>query len=198
MSKSTLLLFFVLCCFTFAAKAQYNSGPRLFLDIPSLYIYTPDAENVGEVLGAGTEIAMNVATHWGTVRGGGGLTFTMNPKSNELQETFNTTPYIVLEAGAGRYRSNGNQCAKTKQNAFTYMAKAGVRYDFYTGDAREVLDKTGAVDYTVGAEFGYFFIRDVFRNTELVLSANYLTKAEAVAATFGFKFFLNLKADRDR
>lgn len=194
MKKFTFLLsFLVLTCWQ--AAAQYG-GPRLFLDVPSMYVYSPDVANIGHRLGAGTEIAMNVASHHGTIRGGGGATFTLDPSSNEIQNTFQAVPYVMLEAGAGRYRSNGNQCARTKQDAYTYMAKAGVRYDIYTGDLRDA-GKSGYLDYTVGAELGYFFIRDVFRNTELSATVNYHLKAEVVSATFGFKFFLNLRADRD-
>jgi hypothetical protein len=181
-----------------ALQMQAQGLPRLFLDAPSVYLIAPNAEAVGDRMGAGMEVAMNVGTHWSVARLGGGLTFTMDPSSNDLSSTFQTTPYTLVEVGAGMYRSNGNQCAKTKANAFTAMGKAGVRYDFYTGSFRTITDKPGYLDYTVGAEFGYFYIRDIFRNMELLASANYHTKAKIVSATFGFKVFLNLKADRDR
>jgi hypothetical protein len=67
------------------------------------------------------------------------------------------------------------------------MAKGGLRYDF----------QAKQLDYTVGAEFGYFFIRDMFKNTEIVASANYLTQAKTISANLGFKLFLNLRARRD-
>jgi hypothetical protein len=171
--------------------AQYNSGPRLFLDIPSIYLHTPDVSRIGNIMGAGAEIAMNVGTHWSVARLGGGATFTLDPKSNDLGQTFATTPYVILEAGAGMYRSNGNQCAKTKQNAFTVIGKAGLRYNI----VKEA--DGGGLDYGVGAELGYFFIRDVFKNFELLTSANYYIESKAVAVNFGFKTFLNLKANRD-
>lgn len=175
------------------AQAQY-SGPRLFLDIPNIYFHSPDVEKIGNRLGAGAEIAMNVGTHWSVARLGGGATFTLDPKADDVGESFRTTPYGLLEVGAGIYRSNGNKCARTRQNAFTAMAKGGLFYNFAKEDEGVELER---LDYTVGAEFGYFFIRDVFRNFEVFLSGNYHTKAKVVSGNFGFKMFLNLRAGRD-
>ncbi|MBV6442908.1 MAG: hypothetical protein DYG98_19630 [Haliscomenobacteraceae bacterium CHB4] len=177
------------------AQAQY-SGPRLFLDVPVIYFAAPDVENIGNNLGAGAEVAMNVATHWSTVRVGGGAMFTVDPGADDVGDSFLTTPYGILEAGAGLYRSNGNKCAKTHANAFTAMAKAGLFYNFNTKETEPGGEKPDGLDYTVGAEFGYFFIRDVFRNFEIFLDGRYHTKAEVVSGRFGFKMFLNLKANR--
>ena len=174
-----------------SARAQY-SGPRLFLDLPIIYATAPDVEHIGNRLGAGLETAMNVATHWSTARLGGGATFTLDPKAEDVGDSFLTTPFARLEVGAGVYRSNGNKCAKTKQNAFTALAKGGMVYNF-----QKVVGVEDQLDFTVGAEFGYFFIRDVFKNYEVFLSGNYHTKAEVFSANFGFKMFLNLRADRD-
>ncbi|MCB9308105.1 MAG: hypothetical protein H6565_16020 [Lewinellaceae bacterium] len=177
---------------TVCATAQYG-GPRLFLDVPSIYFTTPDVEHIGDRLGGGAEIAMNVGTHWGVVRGGGGATFTLDPNADDVGESFLTTPYALLEAGAGMFRSNGNKCAKTNQNAFTAMAKGGIFYNFAKAQEGVEIDR---LDYTLGAEFGYFYIRDVFKNYELFLAANYFTKAKVVGANFGFRMFLNLRANR--
>jgi hypothetical protein len=184
--KKTIFPLFVLLAACVTASAQ--GLPRLFLDIPHIYFAAPDVEKVGNLLGAGAEAAFNVGTHWSVARIGGGATFTMDPQADEVSESFLTTPYAKLEVGLGKYRSNGNQCAKTKQSAYTAMAKGGLRYNF----------QAEQLDYTLGAEFGYFFIRDVFRNMEISLSGDYYTKAKVIGATFGFKFFLNLKADRSR
>lgn len=175
---------------TFCAQAQY-SGPRLFLDIPNIYFNAPDVEKIGNRFGPGIETAFNVGTHWSVARLGGGLTYTLDPKAEDVGESTLLTPYALLEAGAGMYRSNGNKCAKTKQNAFTVLAKGGLFYNFRKEETGETLDR---LDYTVGAEFGYFFIRDVFKNYEIFLSGNYFTKAKVVGANFGFKMFLNLRA----
>lgn len=180
---------------TLTAQAQY-SGPRLFLDVPVIYFAAPDVENIGNNLGAGIEVAMNVATHWSTVRLGGGGMFTVDPNADDVGDSFLSTPYGIFEVGAGMYRSNGNKCAKTHANAFTAMAKGGLFYNFNTKASEPGGEKPDGLDYTVGAEFGYFFIRDVFRNFEIFLDGRYHTKAEVVSARFGFKMFLNLKANR--
>lgn len=191
MKKHLLAATFLLA--TISAQAQYG-GPRLFLDIPVIYAAVPDVEKIGNRLGAGLETAFNVATHWSTARIGGGATFTLDPKAEDVGESFVTAPFARLEVGGGIYRSNGNKCAKTKQNAFTAIAKGGMFYNFQKVDAGVEIER---LDFTVGAEFGYFFIRDVFKNYEVFLSGNYHTKAKVVSAGFGFKMFLNLRADRD-
>lgn len=179
------------------AQAQYTTGPRLFLDIPVIHLSAPDVTLVGNRIGLGAGTAMNVATHWSTARIGGGAIFSMDPQSNEVKESFITMPYVLLEAGAGKYRTNGNQCSKTKQKAFTAMAKAGIRYAFIS----EALKPDGVApekfDVTVGAELGLFFIRDIFKNTEVFLDGNYHVNSKIISANFGFKMFLNLRADRD-
>ncbi len=185
--------------FFFAASAafgQVNSGPRLFLDIPNIYATVPDVENVKNQLGLGAETAFNVGSHWSVARVGGGAMFTLDPQAEELQESFLATPYVLFEAGAGMYRSNGNRCAKTKQKAFTALGKVGLRYTFNPKEVRDLTTENGVLDYTVGAEFGYFFIRDMFKNTELFLNGAYLTQSKVVMGNLGIKFFLNLRANR--
>lgn len=187
-----ILLSSVFLAMALCSTAQYG-GPRLFLDVPAIYFNAPDVEHIGDRLGGGAEIAMNVGTHWGVARLGGGATFTVDPKADDVGESFLTTPYALLEAGAGLYRSNGNKCAKTNQNAFTALAKAGLFYNFAKAEEGVEVER---LDYTVGAEFGYFFIRDVFKNFEVFLSGNYYTKSKVVGGNFGFKMFLNLRANR--
>ncbi len=195
MKKSFLLLPALLLA-TLSLSGQGNSGPRLFLDIPHLYAVAPNVEGIKNQLGLGAETAFNVGTHWSVARVGGGALFTLDPQSRELQESFLVTPFLLAEVGAGLYRSNGNRCAKSKQSAFTALGKAGVRYTFNNKDVRELTDESGRMDYTLGAEFGYFFIRDMFKNTEVSLSTAYLTKSKVVMVNFGIKMFLNLRANR--
>jgi len=197
--KKHFLLFATCVAFSVPAISQQTAKlPRLFLDIPIVHLAAPDVTLVGNRLGVGVGTAMNVATHWSTARLGGGAVFSMDPQSREVQETFVTSPYMLFEVGAGKYRTNGNQCSKTKSKAFTAMAKAGVRYAFIS----EALEPEGEVpdkfDVTVGAELGYFFIRDVFKNTEVFLDGYYHVNSKIISANFGFKMFLNLRADRDR
>jgi len=179
-----------------AAFGQVNSGARLFLDIPNIFATAPSVENIDHQVGLGLETAFNVGSHWSVARVGGGAAFTLDPKVKELQESFLVTPHILAEVGAGIYRSNGNRCAKTKANAFTALGKVGLRYTFYPKKVSDITNENGVMDYTVGAEFGYFFIRDMFRNTEVFLNGAYLTKSEVILVNFGIKFFLNLRANR--
>lgn len=193
MKKSPL--FFVLFFTAFALQAQYT-GPRLFLDVPNIYFFTPDAEHIGDRLGAGLDVAMNIGTHWSMARLGVGTTFTFNPSSEEFNKTTLWGPYALLEAGAGMYRSNGDQCAKDHASAFTALGKAGMRYDFNKKAVplTNPEDSPNQLDFTLGVELGYFYIRDEFRNMEVVLGGNYLTQAKVISATFGLKFFLNFRA----
>lgn len=192
MQKSTLLLTAFLL-FSFALKAQYG-GPRLFLDIPNIYFHAPDLEHIGNRLGVGAEAAFNVGTHWSVARIGGGAAVTADPKADDFGKSIITTPYALLEIGAGMYRSNGARCAKTHQNAFTVLGKAGMRYNFNNKIASET-DTKGFIDYTVGIELGHFFIRDIFKNYEVFLRSNYYTQSKTISADFGFKMFLNLRAN---
>ena len=193
-----LLAFTLLASFVYRIEAQDKT--RLFLDVPNMYVVAPDLEHVGNRLGLGLGFAMNVGTHWSVARLGIGATVTADPQSKDFENSLITTPYALIEAGAGKYRSNGDRCAKTKSAAFTAMGKAGLRYYFDTRKSEpgvELDDKGFGVDYTVGAELGYFYIRDIFRNFEVVFDVNYHIKAKVISATFGFKFFLNLKANRN-
>jgi hypothetical protein len=187
MKQFLFLLLLVLLANT--AQAQYG-GPRVFLDLPTIYVSAPDVQKVGNLLGAGAETALNVGNHWCVGRIGGGAVFSLDPKSEDVGSSFLTTPYALMEFGVGKYRSNGNQCAKTHQSAFTAMAKGGLRYNFEK-------DAANPLDYSVGAEFGYFFIRDMFKNYEVFTSGNYLVKGKTFGVNFGFKLFLNLKAKRN-
>jgi hypothetical protein len=192
-----ILSFIFLSCLAMTARAQ-NSGPRLFLDLPSIYYTVPNLELAGDRMGVGAEAAFNLATHWSTVRAGGGAVFSVDPNATDVGESFLTTPYGILEAGGGLYRTNGNQCARTKANAFTAMALVGLRYDLDTRNLKPANEENSpyGTNFCVGAEFGYFFIRDVFRNFEIVLRGNYFPETEIISANFGFKMFLNLKARR--
>ncbi|MBL7780714.1 MAG: hypothetical protein JNM22_05810 [Saprospiraceae bacterium] len=192
--KKTFLLFGCLLA-AIVANAQY--GPRLFLDIPNMSFSVPDVTEPTQRMGFDLGTAFNIGTHWSVARIGGGASFSLSPDAEDVAESFQINPFLLVEAGAGIYRSNGNKCARTQQNAFTAIAKAGVLYTFYSKDEKALLDETGQIDYTIGGEFGYFFIRDVFKNYELFLSPNYHIKSKVLSGNLGFKLFLNLRADRD-
>ncbi|MCB0524997.1 MAG: hypothetical protein R3A50_03400 [Saprospiraceae bacterium] len=187
------LTIFLLCLS--GLKAQDNT--RLFLDVPSIYITSPNVENIGHQLGLGGGFAMNVGTHWSVARLGIGAHVTADPQSDDFESSILTTPYALFEAGAGKYRSNGDRCAQTKRAAFTALGKAGILYNFDTRKVKPAEDDANfGIDYTVGVELGYFYIRDVFKNMEVVLDSRYHINAKVVSVNFGFKLFLNLKADR--
>jgi hypothetical protein len=198
-TQRTLMLAFITLALTTNAFAQ--EGPRLFLDIPNIYFTTPNAIKANERIGLGIETAFNVATHWSTLRIGGGYAHTADPRSNEVFETTYGNPYLLLEGGVGRYRSNGNKCARTHKPAYTAMLRAGLRYDFITGrqssDDGVTIAPADGLDYGVGLELGNFYIRDVFKNYEFFGRGMYFVKSETIAAEIGFKLFLNLRADRD-
>jgi len=197
--KKLSLTLFALATLATASLAQYTTGPRLFLDVPVVHLAAPDVTLVANRIGLGVGTAMNVATHWSTARLGGGAVFSMDPQSSEIKETFITTPYVMLEAGAGKYRTNGDQCSKHKSAAFTAMAKAGLRYAFISEPLAPENVAPDKFDVTVGIELGTFFIRDVFKNTEIFLDGNYHVNSKIITANFGFKMFLNLRASpKDR
>lgn len=179
-----------------AVSMQAQGLPRLFLDIPHIYFSAPDVENINNLMGVGTGAAFNVGTHWGVARIGGGADFTVDPKSNDIGDSFQAIPYGLFEAGVGVYRSNGNKCARTHHGAFTAMGKCGARYRFDTRDIILADDRAYGADFTVGAEFGYFYIRDIFKNYEFSMSADYYTQAKILSVSAGFKLFLNLRANR--
>ncbi len=186
------VLFLLVC---HSLSAQY--GPRLFLDIPGIYFTAPDAQNIKTNMGLGTDASFNIATHNTVVRLGGGSLFTANPQSDSVLGSFLTTPFVKFEVGAGRYRSNGNKCAKTHRPAFTTLVKAGVRYNFFPSRNRPELTESGALDYNVGLEFGYFYIRDIIKNYEVFANGNYYLKSKTVAAEAGFRVFFNMRGRRD-
>lgn len=193
-----VLLAFIFSLFL-VGQSYAQGNARLFLDVPSIYLTAPDVEHIANRLGLGAGFAMNVGTHWSVARLGIGAHVTADPKAEEFEKSIVTTPYALIEAGAGKYRSNGDRCAKTKRAAFTAMGKVGVRYQFDTRKEEpgvELDDNGYGIDYTLGAELGYFYIRDIFKNMEVVADVNYFTQAKIIAVNFGFKLFLNLKADR--
>jgi len=188
-----MLIILVFLTFSLTASAQY-SGPRLFWDLPHFYATAPDVMNIENQVGLGLGTAINVATFWGTSRLGAGTTFTLDPQSKDIPSSFLLTPYTLLEGGLGIYRFNANQCNQTNQSAFTALGMLGLRYDFDTrSDVPPGAEGNFGLNYYVGAELGYFFLRDMYRNIEVVLRGNYFPKSQVISATFGFKFFLNIR-----
>lgn len=170
-------------------------GPRLFLDFPSFYAVSTDVQRVANNVGLGTDLTMNVATHHSVLRLKGGSTFSLDPQSSDLLASLSTLPFMSLEAGVGRYRSNGNKCARTHRPAFTTMAKAGISHFFAA--ASEQNPTFSSTDFSLGAELGYFYIRDIIRNSELFMSGNYYLRNQVIQVEIGFRNFFNLRGRRD-
>lgn len=189
--KFYLLILFA-CLLSSPLQAQYN-GARYFWDIPSFFVTTPDVAEVKNRAGLGIATAFNVATHWGTARAGVGTTVTLNPTADDLGGTFRTIPFLHLEVGGGMYRTNGNKCAATHRGAFTAMPVLGLQYNFETVDLIAASESVDGLRFLVGVELGYFFIRDILRNTEIVLRGNYYPDQEDLELNLGFKFFLNMR-----
>jgi hypothetical protein len=189
-----LLIGTLFLCTAFVAHAQYG-GPRLFWDVPGFYVTAPEVANISNQIGLSAETAFNVATHWATARAGFGTAFSLDPQSDQVDETFLTTPYFLVEGGLGLYRTNSNQCAASHRSAFTAMGIIGFRYNMDLRDSKpaEETESVFGPQFVLGAEFGYFFIRDVFRNTEFVLRGTYYPGAQVLSAQLGFKFFLNAR-----
>lgn len=165
-----------------AVLANAQTEPRLFLDVPALYLRSVDLQNFTDRVGVGGDVMMNVGTHYLAARAGGGAIMSLQPASEDLKGSIITSPYARIEVGAGPFRTNGNQCSNTHSNAFTAQLRFGMLYDFQAKQA----------DFPLAVELGYFFIRDMVKNTELFLRSDYYTKGEKVTLDFGMRFFLNL------
>ena len=190
MKKSILLVAALAATLT----AQGQNFPRVFLDLPAIFLTAPDAVEIGNRLGPGLEVAASAGTHWSMARLSAGTTLTFEPKAEDFGQSVHNRPYFGLEAGVGIYRSNGNRCASTHQAAFTALAKGGIRYQFNVPNPIIGGAKYSPWDYSLGGELGYFFIRDMFRNWEVFGRGNYFTRAKVVSADLGVRFFLNMRA----
>jgi hypothetical protein len=159
---------------------------RYFLEIPGLFAHTPDVENVKDIAGLKGEIGFAVASHFLTARTAFQYVSTIIPTADNVEKTFVHQPISRLEIGIGPYRTNGQRCTRSHQNAFTLQGRAAILYNF---EAKKP-------DYGFGLELSHFYIRDYFRNTELLLRSEYQLKSQKISVDFGFRFFLNLLAPR--
>lgn len=185
-----ILFFFLL----FGPLASAQTGPRLFLDFPSVFLVTTDAQRLSSNVGLGSDLSMNIATHHSVLRFKGGSTFTLDPQNTDLLASLNSVPFLSMEAGVGRYRSNGNKCARTHRPAFTAIAKAGVSHFFFPPVV--TADHPRSTDYYLGVELGYFYIRDIIRNSEVFASGNYYLNNNLIQVELGFRNFFNLRGRR--
>jgi hypothetical protein len=197
--KINLIVSVFFCLAAFGTLFSQSAVPRLFLDVPEIYVILPNV-NKSESFnrsGLGTGITMNVASYHATGRVGGYFMGTTQPKADDLKAVTTMHYGGFVEGGTGLYRTNGNRCAKDARGAYTAMLVGGVRYDLSSKDLRNASDKyADGFDYTAGLEFGYFYIKDIIKNTEFTLRGDYYFKQELVGVRLGLKVFLNLKGER--
>lgn len=173
----------VLTTISFTLNAQQS---RLFVDIPGIYLHTSNISELTQNAGLGADAGFGIGTHNFMGRFQGGSTVTADFDSDEIEETVNFQPYVRLEVGAGLWRTNGKKCAAHNANAFTAMAKGGAQYMFSADEDN--------LQYTLGAELGYFRIRDYKNNMEIFLDGGLNLTTENLYINFGFRHFLNLRA----
>ncbi|MBP6183932.1 MAG: hypothetical protein KA479_03265 [Saprospiraceae bacterium] len=178
--KNCLALGLLLFVCSISVRAQEL---RLFLDVPSIYAHSPQLDAITTNSGLGMDVGFGMGTHNLMTKFSGGTTVTANFESDEIEETVLWGPFLRLEAGAGLWRTNGNQCSQHHSNAFSAIGKGAIVYAF---EPKEI-------QYTVGAEFSYFRIRDYFKNMEIFLDAGYNVTTSLPYANFGFRNFLNLR-----
>ncbi len=184
MSKKIILLAFVaLQTFTFLSAQDL----RIFADAPSFYAHTTDLQKVKDNVGAGLAVGFNIGTHNLMARLSGGTTAGVRIKddSNIDFNKINWAPYIRVEAGAGFFRTNGDQCALHNQNAYSLLPKVGAQYHF--GDKQ--------MQFLVGLELAYFRIRDMSRNSEFFIDPIYNLTTQKLGLDVGFRTFFNLNAN---
>jgi hypothetical protein len=182
----------------FGTLRGQNAVPRLFLDAPEIYLTVPNVNKEGSFdrSGAGVGATMNVANYHATGRVGAYFLGTTQPKAEDIQAATILNFGGFVEGGAGYYRTNGNRCAKDFRGAYTAMLVGGLRHNSTTKSLVNAADKTLGLDYTAGLEFGYFYIRDIIRNTEFTLRGDYYFKQELIGVRLSMKVFWNLKGER--
>jgi hypothetical protein len=183
----------------FGTLRGQNAVPRLFLDAPEIYLTVPNLlkSESFERAGAGLGLAMNIANYHATGRVGGYFSSSTQPGADDIQTATVLHYGGFLEGGTGLYRTNGNRCAKDFRGAYTAMLVGGLRYDLASKNLISETDKySNGVDYTAGLEFGYFYIRDIIRNTEFTFRGDYYFKQELIGVRLGMKVFWNLKGER--
>jgi hypothetical protein len=176
----------------FVFSTTYSQG-RHFFDVPSIYVYSPDVKNLTSVFGAGADVGYVFGTHnlMIGVRGGSTAQFVNDKISSKLTGP-TWLPYARIDAGAGLFRSNGNHCSITQQNAYTAIAKFSLIYNFSSS-----IPSDSKLQPRIGVELTYFRIRDMFKNSEIFLDPGYNLKSKTIDFNFGMRYFLNMKYAND-
>lgn len=187
---------FILCLLSFnSLSAQFRS----MVDVPSLYVLSRDVANIPKQEGLALDFGYAVGTHYLMSKLTAGFEVTADLGHEKIAKTLYYNPFARFEVGVGKWRSNGQKCARTNQSAFTILAKGGLVYNFGNRTAdleNEVPELASGLDYYVGAEFGRFFLKDMFKNSEFFLSGGYYLESKRVFAEIGIRTFLNTLAER--
>lgn len=172
---------------------------RSMIDAPSVYLTSRDVENALSKEGLGLDFGYGIGTHFFMAKISAGVNATADFNSDKeeikIEKTILANPFAKFEVGLGKWRSNGQQCAKTNQNAFSLLAKGGLIYNFGKKEAdlenglKE--DIKPNFDYFVGAELGMFFIKDMHKNSEYFLNGGYMLKSKTIFAELGIRTFFN-------
>jgi hypothetical protein len=157
---------------------------RYFLEVPGVFFHSTDVQDITRRAGLKSEIGFCAGTHFVNGRAAVQLVSSFEPEADDIQKSINYAPITRLELGVGPYRTNGQQCSVTNRGAYTAQAVGLFLYNF---DAKKT-------DYGAGVELSRFLIRDMKRNTEMVLRGEYLAKSKVITLDLGFRFFLNLRA----
>lgn len=192
--KKGLVLFLLLSYFTVSGQI------RSMIDAPAIYLTSRDVEHVLNREGLGLDFGYAIGTHWMMTKLSVGVHATADFDAENIDKTFFANPFGRLELGLGKWRSNGQQCAKNHQNAYSILAKGGVVYNFgkRKADAENGIAAVKAdYDYFVGAELGLFYIKDMHKNSEYFINGGYMLRSKTIFAELGLRTFFNTRyADR--
>ena len=108
------LLTLIFCSLmAFSTHAQLRS----MIDAPSVYLTSRDIENALSQEGLGLDFGYAIGTHFFMTKISAGVNATADFDAEKIDKTIFINPFGRLEVGLGKWRSNGQKCAKTNSNA---------------------------------------------------------------------------------
>lgn len=185
----------IFTCQMVQAQVQFRS----MIDAPNVYLVSKDLLHIPNQDGVGLDFGWGLGTHFLMIKPIIGIDVTADFGNQELVKTLTYNPYGKLELGLGKWRSNGQRCAKTNAHAYTLLLKGGIKYNFGKRDANpefEVAEVAPFLDYYVAGEFGNFFIKDMRKNTEFYIQPGWSFKSETLFLEVGIRNFINTLAKR--
>lgn len=196
MNKRILcLVFFCIATSSLFSQIQFRS----MFDLPNFYLTSKDLLHIPKQEGVGLDFGYGFGTHFLMIKPIVGIDVTADLGNEEIVKTLLYNPYAKFEIGLGKWRSNGQKCAKTNAHAFTLLLKGGVEYDFGKRKAdivNEIPAIEPALDYYVAAEFGNFYIKDYRKNTEFYFSPGWSFKHKSLFLDLGIRAFINTIAPK--